>query len=109
MRYYPIPVLALALVLTACGGGGGSPGTSNFGNGGSGSGQAASSDPVIKSAVLKDAGGAATNSISASGFTLLSVTLTDPKGNPIPNQVIDVSGDTTKVSFPEGPTGLTNS
>jgi hypothetical protein len=40
---------------------------------------------------------------------LLSVTLTDPKGNPIPNQVIDVSGDTTKVSFPEGPTGLTNS
>lgn len=108
MRYCGIPMLFLVAALTACGGGGGSPGTSSFGSGGGGSGQTVSADPVIKSAVLKDASGAATNSVSASGFTLLSVTLTDPKGNPIPNQVIDVSGDTTKLSFPEGPTGLTN-
>ncbi len=106
MKYYGIPALSLVVALTACGGGGGSPGTSNFGGGSS---QTVSADPVIKSATLLDSNGAATNSIAASGFTLLSVKLTDPKGNPIPNQVIDVSADAAKVVFPEGPTGLTNS
>jgi hypothetical protein len=57
---------------------------------------------------LLDSNGAATTSIAASGITLLSVKLTDPKGNPLPNQLIDVSGDTNQVAFPEGPSGLTN-
>lgn len=105
MKLHIIPVLALVAALTACGGGGGSPGTSHFG---SGSSQTVSSDPVIKSASLLDSSGAATTSIAASGFTLLSVKLTDPKGNPLPNQLIDVSGDTNQVAFPEGPSGLTN-
>jgi hypothetical protein len=68
-----------------------------------------SQDPVLKSPTLRDAAGLATNSLSASGNTLLSVTLTDPSGQGIPNQVIDVAGDPTQVIFPEGSSGLTNS
>lgn len=106
MRYYAIPLLSLVAALTACGGGGGSPGTSNFGGGSS---QASNNYPVIKSSTLKDSDNADTTSIAASGYTFLNVTLVDPHGNPIPGQVIDVSGDATQVSFPEGPSGLTNS
>jgi hypothetical protein len=72
-------------------------------------GGAASQDPVLKLPLLKDASGAVTNSLSASGNTLLTVTLTDPSGFGIPNQVIDVTGDATQVIFPEGSAGLTNS
>lgn len=68
-----------------------------------------SQDPILKSPTLRDAAGFATNSLSASGNTLLSVTLTDPSGLGIPNQVIDVTGDPTQVVFPEGSSGLTNS
>lgn len=68
-----------------------------------------SQDPVLKSPTLRDAAGFTTNSLSASGNTLLSVTLTDPSGLGIPNQVIDVTGDPTQVRFPEGSSGLTNS
>jgi hypothetical protein len=57
---------------------------------------------------LVDASGAATASISASGYTVLNVSLKDPGGLPIPNQVIEVSGDATKIVFPEGSAGLTN-
>ena len=100
--------LAVVTVLTACGGGGGNPGTS--------SGAPAvvmNKDPVLALA-LQDASGTATNSISSSGFTVLKATLTDPSGNPIPNQVVNVAvdvvtaGEVAKVVFPEGPTGLTN-
>ncbi len=67
-----------------------------------------SQDPILKSPTLRDAAGLSTNSLSASGNTLLSVTLTDPSGLGIPNQVIDVAGDPTQVVFPEGSSGLTN-
>jgi len=67
-----------------------------------------SADPVLKAAGLKDSAGATTNSISASGFTTLSVTLTSPSGAPLANQLISVSGDETQVKFPEGASGLTN-
>jgi hypothetical protein len=70
---------------------------------------AVSQDPVLKSPTLRDAAGLTTNSLAASGNTLLSVTLTDPSGLGIPNQVIDVAGDPTQVVFPEGSAGLTNS
>jgi hypothetical protein len=67
-----------------------------------------SADPVLKAPGLKDSAGAATNSISASGFTTLSVTLTSPSGAPLANQLISVGGDQTQVKFPEGASGLTN-
>ncbi len=92
--------------LVACGGGGGNPGTS--------SGSAINADPVLALS-LQDALGAPTNSISSSGFTALIATLTDPSGNAIAGQVINVAadvvnpGDVAKIVFPEGATGLTNS
>jgi hypothetical protein len=94
--------LAAVLALVACGGGGGSAGTSS-----GGTTTPISADPLL-SGSLRDAAGAATNSIGASGYTVLNVTLKDPSGNPIPNQVVDVSGDVGKVIFPEGSAGLTN-
>lgn len=97
-----VSVLAVALTLTACGGGGGSPGTTS-----GGTVTQVSSDPKL-SGNLVDASGTATASISASGYTLLNITLKDPSGLAIPNQVIDVSGDATKVIFPQGNAGLTN-
>lgn len=65
-------------------------------------------NPVLKSAGLKDSAGMATNSISASGYTTLNVTLTSPNGAPLANQLIVVSGDAQQVKFPEGPSGLTD-
>ena len=76
--------LACAAALTACGGGGGSAGTSS----GSDSTIVKSKDPVIKSVVLSDSNGATTNAIGASGFTLLKVSLADPSGLPIANQIV---------------------
>ena len=70
--------------------------------------QPVSDNPVLTSAGLRDASGAATNAISASGFTTLNVTLTSPSGAPLPNQLIVVSGDDAQVKFPEGASGLTN-
>ena len=67
-----------------------------------------SANPVLKAAGLNDSAGAATSSISASGYTTLNVTLTSPKGAPLANQLIVVSGDDTQVKFPEGASGLTN-
>ena len=97
--------------LAACGGGGGSPGSTV--GGGSTDGGATpvdvplSADPILLG-TLTDATGVVTNSISASGFTLVRLTLTDPSGRGIPNQVIAASGDSTKIIFPEGASGLTN-
>lgn len=67
-----------------------------------------SADPQLRSAGLIDSAGNTTNAIGASGYTTLNVTLTDPSGRPLPNQLIDVSGDSTKLTFPEGTAGLTD-
>lgn len=104
--------LAVTVALTACGGGGGNPGTptggTTTGNGAGGTTTPVSADPQLAGSLF-DAAGAATNAIGASGYTVLNVTLKDPSGLAIPNQVIDVSGDATKIVFPEGNAGLTNS
>lgn len=98
----------LVAALAACGGGGGSPGsTTTTGSAGQG-GEIASSVPIIVGS-LQDASGSPTTSISASGFTVLRITLTDPSGRGIPNQVVTATGDDTKVVFPEGNGALTNS
>ncbi len=62
----------------------------------------------ILSGVLQAVDGSSTSSISASSYTVLIATLTDPSGRGIPNQVISATGDATKVIFPEGSGGLTN-
>jgi hypothetical protein len=93
--------LLFAVVVAACGGGGGSPGAVP-------GQQPVKTDPILTLA-LQDATGAATNSISASGKTLLVATVTDPQGAPIPNQVVDVADEGAKLAFPEGNTALTNS
>lgn len=69
-----------------------------------------SANPQLRNAGLKDAAGASTNSIGTSGYTTLSVQLTDPLGQPIPNQLITVTDPAVVklVSFPEGLSGLTN-
>ncbi len=67
-----------------------------------------SQDPVLKSAVLKDASGTVTNSIGTSGYSTLSVKLTDPSGTGLASQVITVTGDVNQVVFPEGGSGLTD-
>ncbi len=96
-------VVVLVMVLAACGGGGGNPGTTSGGT----TSVAVNSDPILRG-VLQDAAGTTTSSISASGYTVLSVILTDPSGRGIPDQVISATGDATKVVFPEGSGGLTN-
>ncbi len=103
MRY--VLALVLAAGLAACGGGGGNPGTPS---GKTPDTTVVNTDPRL-TAGLVDTAGVATTSISASGYTVLNVKLTDPSGSPISNQLIDVSGDSTKVIFPEGGTGLTSS
>ncbi len=100
-------VVGLALVagLAACGGGGGNAGTPSGAT--TIPGVVVSADPVLSS-ILQDAVGSTTSSISASGYTVLRVALTDPSGKGIPDQVVSATGDATKVIFPEGSGGLTN-
>ncbi len=96
-------------LLAACGGGGGSPGTSS-GSAGTGSGGTpvvTSSKPLL-SAALQDASGAATSSISASGLTQLQVTVKDPSGNGLSGQVVQVSDDGNRLTFPESNSALTD-
>ena len=99
----------LLAALVGCGGGGGSGGTPSSGTSGAGSTTTVvvSADPILRG-VLQDGTGASTSSISASGFTVLNVTLTDPSGKGLANQVVNAAGDATKVIFPEGSGGLTN-
>ncbi|MCM2251531.1 MAG: hypothetical protein NDJ19_04140 [Ramlibacter sp.] len=92
--------LLFAVLVAACGGGGGSPGAVP-------GQQPAKNDPILTLA-MQDSAGTPTNSVGATGSTLLLATVTDPSGMPIPNQVVDVSGEASKVVFPEGNTALTN-
>lgn len=96
--------LACAATVVGCGGGGGSAGTPS----GSEGSVVKNTDPLIKSASLFDAAGATTSAIGASGYTVLKVAITDPSGRPLVNQLVEVSGDESKVLFPEGASGLTN-
>ena len=101
-------LVLMALVLGGCGAGGEINQTGVApGDGTTTPGVIVSSDPILRG-VLQEANGTTTSSISAAGYTLLRATLTDPSGRGIPNQVISVTGDASKVIFPEGNGGLTN-
>lgn len=102
-------ILAVGL-LVACGGGGGNPGTSSSGTG---SGQSGGSTDEAKypalTASLQDQTGAKTSEIIPSGYVTLRALLTDPSGNPLADQIVNVTGDDSKVKFPQGSSALTNS
>ena len=67
-----------------------------------------SSPPVLKLDLL-DASGSVTTTISSSGNTTLRASLKYEDGTVVSQKRVDVAGDLTKVSFPEGSSGLTNS
>ena len=73
-----------------------------------GSGSSTNTNYPALTPVLQTGGGVATSSIDATGYTLLKVTMKDPSGVGIANQVISVTGDLTKLSFPEGNAALTD-
>lgn len=66
-------------------------------------------DPPPLQMELRDASGAVTNGIGSSGLTTLKATLKFPDGTPVTQKRIDITGDLTKVSFPEGSSQLTDS
>ncbi len=103
--------LLIAVLVASCGGGNGNPvlfGSDPKIDPKIDPGAAAGSTYPTVATALQTAGGTPTNSISATGYTLLKATLKDPGGFTIANQVISVSGDLTKLSFPEGSTALTD-
>ena len=66
-------------------------------------------DPPPLQLELRDALGAVTNGIASAGLTTLKATLKFPDGTPVVQKKIDITGDLTKVSFPEGSSQLTDS
>ena len=74
---------------------------------GSSGGGTSTSYPTLTPA-LQTSAFVATSSIDATSYTLLKVTLKDPSNAAIPNQVISVAADLTKLSFPEGSAALTD-
>ena len=96
-----LSILLLAVLLAACGGGGGSPGLSTGASAGVGT-----TYPTL-SAGLPNAATNPSNAIATSSFSTLSVALSAPNGQGIPNQPVDVVAD-DKLLFPDGTTALTN-
>jgi len=66
-------------------------------------------DPPPLQLELRDASGVVTNGIGSAGLTTLKATLKFPDGTPVIQKRIDITGDLTKVSFPEGSSQLTDS
>ena len=66
-------------------------------------------DPPPLQLELRDASGAVTSTIGSAGLTTLKATLKFPDGTPVIQKKIDITGDLTKVSFPEGSSQLTDS
>jgi hypothetical protein len=66
-------------------------------------------DPPPLQLQLRDVSNTITNSIGSSGPTTLKATLKFPDGTPVKQKLIDITGDLTKVSFPEGSSQLTDS
>ena len=66
-------------------------------------------DPPPLQLELRDASGAVTNTIGSTGLATLKATLKFPDGTPVIQKRIDITGDLTKVSFPEGSSQLTDS
>ena len=66
-------------------------------------------DPPPLQLELRDAANALTTTVGSSGLTTLKATLKFPDGTPIKQKRVDITGDLTKISFPEGNAQLTDS
>ena len=66
-------------------------------------------DPPPLQLELRDAANALTTTVGSSGLTTLKAALKFPDGTPVKQKRVDITGDLTKVSFPEGSSQLTDS
>ena len=111
MSKLKIVLLAIIVaVLTACGGGGGSAGTTTVGGGGTGGPAPAVSQETLLNIQLKDASGAVTQSVAASGGSEIVATLTTKTGTAIVGQpvVFDDFILSQLISFPDGKSVITD-
>lgn len=65
-------------------------------------------DPPPLRLELRDTSNIVVNTIASSGLTSLKAFLKFPDGTPVKQKRIDITGDLTKVSFPEGSSQLTD-
>ena len=65
-------------------------------------------DPPQMQLELRDGLNAITNTVGSSGLTSLRASLKFADGTPVANKRVDITGDLTKVSFPEGSSQLTD-
>lgn len=65
-------------------------------------------DPPAFKLELLDSNNTITNAIGASGVTTLKATLKFEDGTPVSQKKVEITGDLTKVKFPEGNSQLTN-
>ena len=66
------------------------------------------SDPPPLQLELRNGSNSVTNTINSAGLTSINATLKFPDGTPVKQKRIEITGDLTKVSFPEGNAQLTN-
>ena len=66
-------------------------------------------DPPLLQLELRDAANSVTNTIGSSGLTTLKAILKFSDGAPVSQKRIDITGDLTKITFPEGSSQLTDS
>ncbi len=66
-------------------------------------------DPPPLQLELRDAANVLTTTVGSSGLTTLKAALKFPDGTPVKQKRVDITGDLTKVSFPEGSSQLTDS
>jgi hypothetical protein len=65
-------------------------------------------DPPPLQLELRNASNAVTNTVTSIGLTSINATLRFPDGTPVKQKRIEITGDLTKVNFPEGNSQLTN-
>ena len=66
-------------------------------------------DPPLLQLELRDAANSVTNTIGSSGLTTLKAILKFSDGTSVSQKRIDITGDLTKITFPEGSSQLTDS
>ncbi|MEI6733673.1 MAG: hypothetical protein WCK94_06850 [Comamonadaceae bacterium] len=66
-------------------------------------------DPPILQLELRDVANSVTNTIGSSGLTTLKAILKFSDGTAVSQKRIDITGDLTKITFPEGSSQLTDS
>lgn len=65
-------------------------------------------DPPLLQLELRDTANTLTTTIGSSGLTTLKASLKFADGTPVASKKVDITGDLTKISFPEGSSQLTD-